>query len=188
MGNLPWSSTRAEPQRLLAMSYECPCEVIVPGWTNTQIEQKGYSVWLWPNRRCRALAVGFPTSPEIQTLALRSSTEIILIHIGPCPALEPSVQAIGASTPRQAGSSWHTGTRTPHGTQIYPVLCVMVVFMPGPKVVIPREEDEYGDPHQWTTSITGMAGRRRLSAERRPCRSSSSRVRGRGRTSSNSSM
>lgn len=149
---------------LIPMSYECPCEVIVPGWTITQIEQKGYSVWLWPNHRCRALAlqVGFPTSPVIHTLALCSSTEVILIHIGPCPAFEPPVQAVSASTRHQAGSSLHTGTRTPHGTQIYPALCVMVVFLPGPKMFIrEREEDEYADPHQeacWMDHVDNWEG------------------------------
>ncbi len=101
----------------------------IPPWLFEDMEAlshfPSYSVWLWPDHRCRALAlqpVGYPTSPEIQTLALCSSTKVILILIGPCPAFEPPVQTIRASTPRQAGFSWHTGMRTPHSTQICPAL------------------------------------------------------------------
>ncbi|KAI0629169.1 heterokaryon incompatibility protein-domain-containing protein [Trametes polyzona] len=149
--------SRGSGSSLVPMSYECPCEVIIPGWTIARLEQKGYPLWLLPRHRCRALAlqVGFPTSPKIHTLALCSTSEVILIHLGPCPSFgESSAQQALQSTPRLAllSESMHTGTRSPPEAP-RPALCVMVVFMPGPKVAIPsprEDESDLDDPHSET--------------------------------------
>ncbi|KAI0820358.1 heterokaryon incompatibility protein-domain-containing protein [Trametes gibbosa] len=132
------------------MSYECPCEVIIPGWTITRLEEKGYSLWLLPRHRCRALAlqVGFSSSPKIHSLALCSASEVILIHVGACPAFElPPPRSSSRVSLLQGvhASSRRGGIGTP--PEVYPALCVTVVFLPVPKVAIQQVHSEDDDPH-----------------------------------------
>ncbi|KAH9852053.1 heterokaryon incompatibility protein-domain-containing protein [Lenzites betulinus] len=136
------------------MSYECPCEVIILGWTITRLEAKGYSFWLLPQHRCNALAlpIGFPSSPKIHSLALCSTSEVILIHVGACPAFVPppphsSSRVALLQNGHYASSTWRASTPG-HAPEVYPALCVTVVFMPGPKVAIPEmDRDDDDDPH-----------------------------------------
>ncbi|KAI0372742.1 hypothetical protein BV20DRAFT_939411 [Pilatotrama ljubarskyi] len=137
----PWAGLvrTGSDSSLMPMTFDCPCEVIVPGWSITSLERKHYSLWLSPSFRCHgalSLQVGFPTSPAVHTLALCNSSEVILVHVGRCPAFEQLPIA-----PRYAYQR--------PSPQVLPALCVSVAFNPPSKVVIPTsEEDE--DPHLGT--------------------------------------